>query len=204
MAAEKNMNGEDQMKPEGNGIPQPGDEFDAVAAADRVAKEVSGSSDEDDLEMQMAAAMNMDGGGETDDDLERQLAAALGNGASGRRDDIIDALSDNGEDLEVPIQPVKFPQLRPSDDRVSQDDIDRLLDVSLMVCVELGRRHMLIKDILELGPGKIVELEKLAGEPVDILVNGKILARGEVVVVDENFGVRITDLVDPKDRIRML
>ena len=63
---------------------------------------------------------------------------------------------------------------------------------------------MQIKEILGLGPGKIIELDKLAGEPVDLLVNGRILAKGEVVVVDENFGVRITDLVTPRDRVRML
>ena len=63
---------------------------------------------------------------------------------------------------------------------------------------------MKIKEILNLGPGKIIELDKLAGEPVDLLVNGKLLAKGEVVVVDENFGVRITELIDPLDRIKML
>jgi flagellar motor switch protein FliN/FliY len=63
---------------------------------------------------------------------------------------------------------------------------------------------MQIREILDLGPGKIIELDKLAGEPVDLLVNGKLLAKGEVVVVDENFGVRITDLINPKDRVRSL
>ena len=108
------------------------------------------------------------------------------------------------EDEDVSVQPLDFPQLQPSDERVKKDSIDRLMDVSLNISVELGRKQMQIKEILGLGPGKIIELDKLAGEPVDLMVNGKLLAKGEVVVVDENFGVRITDLIDPKDRIKML
>ncbi len=76
--------------------------------------------------------------------------------------------------------------------------------MDLKLSVELGQKDMPIRDILALGPGKIIELDKLAGEPVDLLVNGKLLAKGEVVVVDENFGVRITELIETVDRIRML
>jgi flagellar motor switch protein FliN/FliY len=83
-------------------------------------------------------------------------------------------------------------------------NIELLLDVSLPVAIELGRTHMSIRDILELGSGSIVELDKLAGEPVDILVNNKPLAKGEVVVIDENFGVRITSLVPPRERLERL
>ena len=70
--------------------------------------------------------------------------------------------------------------------------------------MELGRTKKTIKDILELTNGSIVELDKLAGEPVDIMVNGKFLAKGEVVVIDENFGVRITDIVSPVERAQQL
>ena len=76
--------------------------------------------------------------------------------------------------------------------------------VSLQVTVELGRTKKSIKEILELTNGSIVELDKLAGEPVDIHVNGKFLAKGEVVVIDENFGVRITDIVSPEERAAKL
>lgn len=201
MASPRNNGAEDPGE-DSIGIPQTDDDLDAEMAASMVAEGVVGSEDEDDLEAQMAAAMAMDSGG-SDDDLEAQMASALSDD-SGMLDHagLLDALSD--DDDGIPVQPVKFPQLRPSEERVSHDDIDRLLDVTLVVSVELGRKQMQIKDILDLGPGKIVELEKLAGEPVDLLVNGKLLARGEVVVVDENFGVRITDLIDPKDRIKML
>ena len=70
--------------------------------------------------------------------------------------------------------------------------------------VELGRTHKVIKDILELSQGSIIELDKLAGEPVDILVNNKLIAKGEVVVIDENFGVRVTDIVNQWERIQKL
>lgn len=77
----------------------------------------------------------------------------------------------------------------------SAGSIDLLKDVPLIVTAELGRSKMLVKDILKLGVGSVIELDKVAGEPVDILVNGKIIARGEVVAIDENFGVRITEVL---------
>ena len=83
-------------------------------------------------------------------------------------------------------------------------NIDLLLDVKMPVAIELGRTELPILEILTLGPGSVVELDKLAGEPVDLLVNGKIIARGEVVVVDENFGVRITMLMSPQERLKSL
>ncbi len=83
-------------------------------------------------------------------------------------------------------------------------NIDVLMDLELPVIIELGRTSMFIRDILDLGPGSIVELSKLSGEPVDLFVNDKKFAQGEVVVIDENFGIRITDLVKVEDRIRSL
>jgi len=82
--------------------------------------------------------------------------------------------------------------------------LDLLMDIELPIVIELGRTQMSLKRILELGPGAIVEMDRLAGEPVDILINGKVVARGEVVVVDENFGVRIISLVTPEERIKLL
>ena len=79
-------------------------------------------------------------------------------------------------------------------------NIDLIMDVPLQVTVELGRTHKQIREILEFGQGSIIELDKLAGEPVDILVNGKSIAKGEVVVIDESFGVRITDIIHPSKR----
>lgn len=80
-------------------------------------------------------------------------------------------------------------------------NIDLLRDVPLPVSVELGRTTMTIRDILDLGAGSVVEVNRVAGEPVDVLVNGRLVARGEVVVIDENFGVRILDMVSPEERL---
>lgn len=98
------------------------------------------------------------------------------------------------------VQPVQFAPLVQGIMPVTDTNIDLIMDVPLQVTVELGRTRKLIRDILELAPGSVVELDKLAGEPVDILVNGKLIAKGEVVVIDENFGVRITDIVSPLER----
>ncbi|TYR82728.1 flagellar motor switch phosphatase FliY [Priestia megaterium] len=105
----------------------------------------------------------------------------------------------------VDVQPVafsNFDQNRP----VHQDarNLDMLLDIPLQVTVELGRTKRTVKEILELSSGSIVELDKLAGEPVDILINSKLIAKGEVVVIDENFGVRVTDIISQRDRIDKL
>lgn len=83
-------------------------------------------------------------------------------------------------------------------------NLNMLLDIPLQVTVELGRTKRSIKEILELSAGSIIELDKLAGEPVDVLVNGKLIAQGEVVVIEENFGVRITDIISQSDRIKKL
>lgn len=98
-------------------------------------------------------------------------------------------------------QPVTFPPLDEGADAPGAGDIGLLLDVPLQVTVELGRTQLRIRNVLELVPGSIVELDKLAGEPVDVLVNGKQIARGEVVVIDEEFGVRITDVASQAKRL---
>ena len=82
--------------------------------------------------------------------------------------------------------------------------LDMLLDVPLEVNVELGRTRMTIQDLLQLGPGSVIELDKVAGEALDILVNGRLVARGEAVVVNDKFGIRITDIVSPQERIMRL
>ena len=82
--------------------------------------------------------------------------------------------------------------------------LDFILDIPLKVSVELGRTKMSIREILELGQGSVIELSKLAGEPLEILVNEKLVARGEVVVVNEKFGIRLTDIISPIERIEQL
>jgi len=83
-------------------------------------------------------------------------------------------------------------------------DLDFILDIPLDVSVELGRTSMLINELLQLGQGSVIELNKLAGEPLEILVNSRLIARGEAVVVNEKFGVRITDIISPIERVKQL
>jgi len=104
----------------------------------------------------------------------------------------------------VKVEKAQFEELAPAESGNGGISLDLLLDVPLQVTVELGRARKLVRDILSLGPGAIVELDKLAGEPADVLVNGKLVARGEVVVIDENFGVRVTDVVSTADRVSAL
>ncbi len=100
------------------------------------------------------------------------------------------------------IQSVQFPQLQQIDSGTDAGNLGLLMDVSMEMTVELGRTKKLIREILSIGEGTIIELDKLAGEPVDILVNHKLIAKGEVVVIDENFGVRVTEIVTPFEKFQ--
>ena len=86
----------------------------------------------------------------------------------------------------------------------SRNDIDMILDIPVQLTVELGRTKVPIKNLLQLAQGSVVELDALAGEPMDVLVNGYLIAQGEVVVVNEKFGIRLTDIITPSERIRKL
>lgn len=94
------------------------------------------------------------------------------------------------------------PEVRRADDGVSR--IDLIMDVTLPVAVELGRARMQIRDILKLGPGSVIELDKSAGDPVELYINDRPIAKGEVVIIDENFGVRLTSIVAASERIKTL
>ncbi len=97
-----------------------------------------------------------------------------------------------------------FGHVQPHKTEKNGQNIDSLLDISLPIIIELGRAKMLIREVLDLGPGSVIELDKLSGEPVDLYVNDKKFARGEVVVIEENFGVRITELIKVEDRLKAL
>jgi flagellar motor switch protein FliN/FliY len=105
---------------------------------------------------------------------------------------------------QVNARPVQFSRLEEGAGKMPLGNIEILLDVSMQVTVELGRTKMRIREILGLGDGSIIELQKLAGEPVDILVNGKLIAKGEVVVIDEYFGVRITEIISPSEMLNIM
>jgi len=109
-----------------------------------------------------------------------------------------------GDGTPVAMPPAFAPQQGGVFGSTGNKALDLLMDIEMPIVIELGRSQMSLKRILELGPGAIVEMDRLAGEPVDILINGKVVARGEVVVVDENFGVRIISLVSPEERLKLL
>jgi flagellar motor switch protein FliN/FliY len=115
---------------------------------------------------------------------------------------------------EEPASPVTdAPELEPaSESKVTSPketteklpNMELLLDVPLEITAELGRTRMIINDLLQLGQGSVIELNKLAGEPLEIFINHKLIARGEVVVVNEKFGIRLTDIISPFERIKQL
>lgn len=130
----------------------------------------------------------MDGEAMSNENNNNQVAKALG----GMSEDQISELADN---------------VQAGDDSLNKlrvQNLDFILDIPLNVSVELGRTKVIIKDLLQLGQGSVLELDKLAGEPLEVLVNGKLVARGEVVVVNEKFGIRLTDIVSPLERIESL
>lgn len=104
----------------------------------------------------------------------------------------------------INVSPAEFQQLDYSVNVTGSQNLDLILDVALNVSVELGRTQKTVKEILDFSTGSIIELNKLAGEAVDLMINGKLFAKGEVVVIDENFGVRILDIVSPIERVKKL
>lgn len=111
-----------------------------------------------------------------------------------------------GADEPVTVQPVKFASFEDSPQAQGEENknLDILMDIKLQLTVELGRTVLPIKKVLELTRGSIVELEKVAGEPVELYANGKLIAHGEVVVIEDNFGLRITSITNPDERLKGL
>jgi flagellar motor switch protein FliN len=102
------------------------------------------------------------------------------------------------------VSPASFQNFSPSVSNTAGNDINMILDIPVQLTVELGRTRVPIKHILQLAHGSVVELEAMAGEPMDVLVNGYLIAQGEVVVVNDKFGIRLTDIVTPSERMRRL
>jgi flagellar motor switch protein FliN/FliY len=126
------------------------------------------------------------------------------------------ALSESKNEVAVDIAPAQesvspatfanlnTPQRQATGQGAAVNDINMILDIPVQLTVELGRTRIPIKNILQLAQGSVVELETMAGEPMDVLVNGYLIAQGEVVVVNEKFGIRLTDIVTPSERMRRL
>jgi len=103
-----------------------------------------------------------------------------------------------------PPSPASFPSLDGGGAVPAPKNIDFILDIPMQVTVQVGSTKMVIRELLQLGQGSVIELEKLAGEPMEVLVNNKLVARGEVVVVNEKFGVRLTDVISAAERVQQL
>lgn len=177
----------------GGGEPQMPDEMSSDAADDSPEDAPEGEPAEGDFK-------TVNESDASEDDAEAAMMAML-------EDLPEEASKPEVDDLnfaEASVSQAEFQQLSQPASQAETRNIDLLMDVNLPVSIELGRTKMSISDILGLGPGSVVELNKLAGEPVDLLVNQKIVAKGEVVVVDENFGVRITQLMTPEERLKSL
>ncbi|MEO8039831.1 MAG: flagellar motor switch protein FliN [Betaproteobacteria bacterium] len=124
-------------------------------------------------------------------------------------DDWAAALAEQAPDApaeSAPVQPAHvFQELTPdAASNVAPGRLDMILDIPVSLAVELGRTKIAIRDLLQLAQGSVVELEALAGEPMDVLINGCLVAQGEVVVVNEKFGIRVTDIITPEERLRGL
>jgi flagellar motor switch protein FliN/FliY len=98
----------------------------------------------------------------------------------------------------------QLPELTADGRQVGEVNLDAILDVPVTISMEIGRTRITIRNLLQLNQGSVVELDRLAGEPMDVLVNGTLIAQGEVVVVNEKFGLRLTDIISPADRVRRL
>lgn len=189
-------------------------------------------SDQDKLAEEWAQALEKDGGGSSsgqdDDALADQWAAALSEDTmgGGTQEKSGDALADEwasalAEDEQQKIKEeqgkktlarqgrdYEFKDLT-ADSKVNNGektkrDLDFILDIPLSVSAQLGSTQLLINELLQLGQGSVIELNKLAGEPLEIHVNGKLVARGEAVVINEKFGVRLTDIISPIERVKQL
>ncbi|MEO8338975.1 MAG: flagellar motor switch protein FliN [Nitrospirota bacterium] len=104
----------------------------------------------------------------------------------------------------VPATPASFPSIEGKGAAPAPKNIDFILDIPMQVTVQVGSTRMVIRELLQLGQGSVIELEKLAGEPMEVLVNNKLVARGEVVVVNEKFGIRLTDVISAAERVQQL
>ena len=114
----------------------------------------------------------------------------------------IPKVDENSDELST--QGVIFETLSPQQTEEQKQDINLILDIPIDLSVELGRTKMAIKDLLNLTQGSVIALDGLAGEPLDILINGYLIAQGEIVVVGDNYGIRITDIITPSERVRRL
>lgn len=173
---------------------------------------MSDDTNQEDLAADWAAALEVqegesasgtDAAGSDDDALADEWAKALAvdEQESVKKAKEQESLASRAKDADFKDLSEEAKSPRPDSDR---RDLDFILDIPLDVSAELGRTKLLINELLQLGQGSVVELNKLAGEPLEIYVNGKLVARGEAVVINEKFGVRLTDIISPIERVKQL
>lgn len=120
-------------------------------------------------------------------------------------DDWAAAMAEQADAEEAMANPIAFEELSPDPKRTTGNpDLDVILDIPVSISMEVGRTSITIRNLLQLNQGSVIELDRLAGEPLDVLVNGTLIAHGEVVVVNEKFGIRMTDVISPAERIKKL
>jgi flagellar motor switch protein FliN/FliY len=142
-----------------------------------------------------------------DIDLSDAADASGEGGAEGDKDlqwDDVHLELEQSKGPKPSVTPASFEEIHKHPSPKPSLNLDFILDIPLSLTVELGRNRMLISELLQLGQGSVIELTKLAGEPMDIFINQRLIARGEVVVVNEKFGVRLTDIISPAERIDKL
>lgn len=114
------------------------------------------------------------------------------------------AMAEQSASTPDPAKPLAFQQLGPGGSTTTQNDLDMILDIPVQMTVELGRTKMPIKNLLQLAQGSVIELSGMAGEPLDVMINNFLIAQGEVVVVNDKLGIRLTDIITPSERLRRL
>ncbi len=140
-----------------------------------------------------------------EDRMAAEWAAALEESKTPGAAADADSAFESASEVAAPVaQPASFASFAPSPATGAGNDLNMILDIPVQLTVELGRTRIPIKHILQLAQGSVVELDALAGEPMDVLVNGYLIAQGEVVVVNDKFGIRLTDIVTPSERMRRL
>ena len=137
-----------------------------------------------------------------DDSVEDEWASAMA-----EQLDTEDELDEAGIDTQAAVQAVDIPDLESTPSSSEDDikvDLDMILDIPVTISMEIGRTKINIRNLLQLNQGSVVELDRFAGEPLDVFVNGTLIAHGEVVVVNEKFGIRLTDVISANERIKKL
>lgn len=176
------------------------DDQDDMAA--QWAAQLDGSGGADDLlaDVDLGGDASSSAAGE-DEALASEWAESLANDEKNNGSDRLSSFAEQATDAQF--KDMTEAARQPHDQKLKRE-LDFILDIPLDVSAELGRTRLLINELLQLGQGSVVELNKLAGEPLEVFVNGKLVARGEAVVINEKFGVRLTDIISPIERVKQL